>query len=96
MMNEQYWQRVRIRARELRSDGCTGVPNFYKDCCLEHDIAYRTGRDIDGRPVTREEADKQLRDCIQARSLFGKWSPMSWWRYWAVRWLAGRSWHGPI
>jgi len=95
-MSKEYWNLVRKRAHELNSDGCSGVPDFYLDCCLEHDIAYRTGKTITGRTQTREEADLCLRECIQARSLFGKWSPMSWWRYWAVRLLAKKSWQGVL
>lgn len=80
------WSRVREMARTLGSDGCSG-PTFelYRDCCLQHDIAYRTGRDEDGAPITRREADARFRQCMQARSALGRWSPVAWWRWLAVR-----------
>lgn len=89
MNEEAYWRRVRQRAWELRSDGCTGVVDVYKDCCLEHDIAYRTGRTVEGAPVTRTEADAMFRRCMQRRSFLGVLSPMAWIRWGAVR-LFGR------
>ena len=94
MRNETYWRRVRRKAAELGSDGCSGVPDFYLDCCLEHDIAYRTGKTITGKVLTREEADHRLMECIREKSFLGKWSPMAWWRYWAVRFMARKSWKG--
>ena len=81
----EYWDRIRQRAEELHSDGCTGVPEFYHDCCLEHDIHCRTGETLDGTPITRKEADAQFRRCIQNRSMFGCFSPLSWWRWVGVR-----------
>lgn len=94
MDGETYWQRVRLIAKGLGSDGCTGVGEFYRDCCLEHDIHYRTGCRIDGTPISRAEADARFRECIQARSPWGKLSPMSWWRWAAVRLFGGKSWRG--
>lgn len=82
---EEYWQRVRERAAELGSDGCTGVPDFYIRCCWEHDIAASTGRDLAGTPVTWAQAAETFRRCIQAHSPLGVFSPLSWWRWGAVR-----------
>jgi hypothetical protein len=82
--DEVYWDRVREWAKHSGA-GCTAVPDFYKECCWEHDHAYRTGRTIEGAPISRKEADKWLRDCIQNRSKLGKFSPMSWWRWTGVR-----------
>ena len=76
---------MRARAEQLGSDGCTGVKDFHKDCCLLHDIFYRTGVDLAGNPVSRAEADATLRDCIRSRSRFGRFSPMA-----AVRWAGVR------
>lgn len=90
---EEYWQRVRDRAAELHADGCTGVPDFYLDACLEHDVHYRTGRRLDGTPITRAGADAQFRWAIQSRSPFGFLSPMSWWRWLGVRIAGASSWH---
>lgn len=92
-MSGMYWNWVRVRAAELESDGCTGVPDFYADCCLEHDLAYRTGLDprasFVGRsiPISRAAADRRLRECIQARSKFGRFSPLSWTRWAGLRLL---------
>lgn len=89
---EEYWQRVKERAAELLSDGCSGVPDFHVICCLEHDIAYRTGQTVDGESLTRAEADARFRRCIQSRSLLGFFSPMSWWRWLGVRVGGSASW----
>lgn len=85
MKDAAYWERVRFRAKELGSDGCTIVSEYCHDCCLEHDIAYRTGRDVDGQPVTRNHADAEFRRCIQSRSKLKKCSPVSWFRWAFVR-----------
>ena len=96
--DEKYWEWVRWLADRLHSDGCTGVADIYKDCCLEHDISYRTGLDprvthYKGRavPISRAEADKRFRQCMQSRSVLGKLSPVSWVRWAGVRiggWLS--------
>jgi hypothetical protein len=84
-----YWQRVKDYARQLGGDGCSGPTlQVHRSCCDEHDIHYRTGRTLDGRPITRAEADAEFRRCMQARSLGGRWHPLPWWRWVAVR-LAG-------
>lgn len=87
--NAQYWQQVENTAKNLGSDGCSFVTEAYHKCCLEHDIAYRTGCRIDGSTISRREADRRFRQCMQMRSRFGKFSPMSWWRWAGVR-LFGR------
>lgn len=84
------WDRIRRLAADLQSDGCTAVTEAYHDCCLLHDILYKTGIDPDtGAPVSRADADKQLRHCIQSRSRLGRFNPVAWWRYLGVR-LFGR------
>lgn len=87
MTAEDYWVRVRQRAAELGTDGCTAALDVHLDCCLEHDIAYFTGRDVDGNPVTKAEADAAFRRCLQSKSRWGRFSPMSWWRWAAVAWI---------
>jgi hypothetical protein len=84
-----YWERVRDKAGEIGSDGCTGAGAVFRDCCFEHDIHYRTGRTLDGQPITKAQADDRFRACMQARSVLGWWSPMAWIRWSAVR-LFGR------
>lgn len=85
MTSEEYWQAVRKRAKELHSDGCSHAKDWYLDCCLQHDIAYRQGCSVDGTPMTRTHADAQFRHCIQQRSPLGRCSPMSWVRWTGVR-----------
>lgn len=94
MSNNEYWQKVREEAAKLEADGCSGVPDFHLDCCLEHDIHYRTRFTIDGQPISRRKADARFRKCIQSRSKFGKMSPMSWWRWAGVRIFGRSAWKG--
>ena len=77
-----YEPRLREEARRIRSDGCSGVTQAYWIVCAEHDSAY--ARHVDfftGLPITEEEADLMLRWGIQWHSVFGRLSPMAWWRY---------------
>lgn len=94
-MTEDYWQRVRAEADVLASDGCTMATSAMRDCCLEHDVAYRLHRTVTGEPLTREEADVRFRACMQRRSRLGWYSPMAWLRYAAVRAFGARGWAKP-
>lgn len=85
--DDAYWARVRAAAAALQSDGCTGVADIHLDCCHEHDIAYSTGRTVEGTPITKYDADAMFRRCIQARSPYGRYSPLSWWRWLGVTWF---------
>lgn len=76
----------------IGSDGCTGVPDFYKDGCTIHDFWYRTHRNLDATPITQAQADLGLKRYIQSKSLFGRFSPIAQWRYFGVRALGGRAW----
>jgi hypothetical protein len=87
--DEKYWELVRAKAKELKSDGCTSVADFRIDCCYEHDIPYATGLDVFGKPQGKAQTDKEFRQCIQERSPLGRLSPMSWIRWAGVR-LFGR------
>jgi len=69
----------------IESDGCTGVPNFYLNGCILHDFSTRTHRDLDGTPMTEQQTNKRLEEYIWAHSVFGHFSPMAWWRYWALQ-----------
>ena len=91
--NPDYRTLVRQQAKGLKSDGCSGVPDFHRDGCLEHDIAYRTGRDPLGHEISRAEADKRLRWYIQIHSRLGGASPMAWWRWAGVRVFGRKSWN---
>ena len=76
----------------IDSDGCTGVPDFYKDECIKHDFYYRTHHDFSGKLLYKYEADLLFMQGIQAKSKFGKWSPMSYWRYLGVLLFAKTAW----
>lgn len=43
-MNALFWSWVEQEATCIKSDGCTLVPDFYKKCCLIHDVAYWYGK----------------------------------------------------
>lgn len=85
--NPAWEARVRARAAALGSDGCTAVAEWNKICCLAHDIACRTGMDIDGNPITRQEADVLFWECNRLRAWAGLsyLSPRSLVRYIGVR-----------
>lgn len=90
--DHDYWTRVRDVADRLGSDGCTMATGIRRDCCAEHDIAYRLGQTIDGETLTRGQADARFLACMQRRAWFGWWSPVAWTRYAAVRLFGGRAW----
>jgi hypothetical protein len=77
----------------IGSDGCSGVPDFYHDVCVIHDLAYRFQVDPWGNHLDQAQADANLRLGIQARSRLGIWSPMSWWRWWVLRRVGDRAWN---
>lgn len=87
----KYWRQIREIAAREGFDGCTGVTNAFRDCCLEHDHGYRHRTLLDGTPITKAQADRRFFDCMKRRSRLGALSPMAWWRYLAVRWF-GPSW----
>lgn len=79
------WRR-HLNARRLGStEGCSYVFDFdFKGCCDAHDLAYMTHEDqATKKPITREQADDAMYDCIIATE------PWSFWRgivalvYWA-------------
>ena len=96
-----YWTWIRKEAAKIKSDGCSGVPDFHLDCCLQHDLSYVYGKcprsayhhycdDVGlywevADSISKREADATFRKCNQALSPFGKLSPMSWWRWAGVR-----------
>lgn len=95
LWTKEYRALIRARAKELGSDGCSGPAlEIYQDACYEHDIHYRTGKTLAGQPITRAEADRLLRLRIQTMSKLGLLSPVSWWRWAAVRIFARGSWQG--
>lgn len=101
-LDPQYWRWVRWAASKLKADGCSKAVEVYHEACLEHDIAYRTGRDPrmlfyyhQSVLITRAEVDARFRQEMQRRSFAGKLSPMSWWRWAGVRLFGGfKAWKG--
>ncbi len=106
MLRKEYWKKwkahyelhakvVKLKASYLEADGCSGVPEFYRMACLEHDIAYRTHVGyIDNQIINKEEADLRFKWHTQMLSPFGRFSPMAQWRYWGVYFLADKAWEG--
>jgi len=90
--NAWYWRTVAHIAKAIKSDGCTGVPDFYARACLEHDVHYRCHTTIWGTPITKAEADWILHRRIQQWSALGWFSPMSWWRWWVLRGFVHQPW----
>lgn len=90
--NKIYWSRVKAHADRLQSDGCSGVPDYLWWTCLEHDIHYRTHQMLSGDVIDRETADYIFRVRIQQGSGFGRFSPVSWWRWAAVRLFGEKAW----
>ena len=60
---------LHILARLLEANGCTSAPDLcFEDCCNGHDVEYRTGKTIDGEPVSRAEADAKFLRCMSERA----------------------------
>lgn len=83
--NEDYWRRVRARAKALGSDGCTLVDEWLQDCCFEHDVHRRTGLTINGMPISVIESDYVYRHCMEQRVSLRFLHPRSWLRWAGVR-----------
>lgn len=105
LTNNEYWILVKQKARELKSDGCSGVADFYIDACYEHDIHYRTWKTVLGQDITKAQADWLLG--VRIRQMATKnldWNPRTWgnllgypmsiWRWLGVSVFGGASWHG--
>lgn len=80
--DDRFYQEI---AKEIKSDGCTGVLEIHHNCCVVHDLGYRKGVDVYGRPVTRREVDAEFRRCNQRNSPLGRFSPDAWIRWAGVR-----------
>lgn len=77
-----YWECIERRAKELKSDGCTGTGEWFRASCLEHDIHTRTHKTFFDDPITFQQAAYAIRRRVQQASVLGVFSPVSW-----VRWL---------
>lgn len=78
-----YWDAIVANAKGRGSDGCTLVGEHHQECCFEHDINW-SGTTLEGDPISKEEANLRFKACIQSRSIFGRFSPMSYWRFFGV------------
>jgi len=83
--DKAYWKKVKLVAKALKSDGCTGVADIYLPACWEHDIHCRTGQTVFGKKIKPSEEDWIFHERIQEMSPLGVFSPMAWWRYAGVR-----------
>lgn len=104
-----YWPWLRIEAAKIKSDGCSGVPDFHLDCCLQHDASYWYAKCpvsaytyyLEDSPnpweqatnIFESDADARFRRCIQQDSPFGRYSPMSWWRWAALKMFGKKAWN---
>jgi len=94
--DEAYWLRMDKRALELKSDGCTGVPDTYLYSCKEHDIHTRTHKTVQGEIITFNQAAYCIRRRVQQGSVLGSLSPISWFRWVGVHIFGHRPWEeGP-
>jgi hypothetical protein len=103
-----YWDWIREEAKKINSDGCSTVPDFRVECCLEHDLGYFYGRSarsayqkylgdswdpwVDASRATRWQIDRIFWACNCRKSLLGKWSLMSLWRLVGVRVIGWMFW----
>ena len=91
--HDLYWTNVRRIAKELGSDGCTGVVDIFLSACLEHDIHFRTHKFLCGCEIDFSTANYIFRRRIQQRSLFGRFSPVSWLRWIGVNHFGRKAWN---
>jgi hypothetical protein len=89
----QYWNTIEWWAKNYGSDGCSGVKDFYIQSCWEHDFHFRYAKTLFGDPITFNEANERFRQAIQMRSRWGRFSPMSWWRWIGVRAFGRAAWN---
>lgn len=75
----------------IKSDGCSGVPDIYGDCCIIHDLCYRFGIDVYGNKVKKITSDEILRKCMQGKARLGRFSPVSWMYWLGVKWFGWRA-----
>ena len=98
-IQERYWKLMRAKARELKSDGCSGVSEWKQPCCLEHDVHYRTGMrwkvKIDHLPTGASAYSLVITECLTRREADNTfYSCMKHWSRWWMWWRAGIRWIG--
>jgi hypothetical protein len=89
----EWERRCKEQGAAFPNAGCSGtIVETFHLCCVEHDIAYRTGLDLWGNPTTRKDADLRFKRCMQTRSVFGVFSGMAFARWLIVRLFSSRAW----
>jgi len=58
----------------ITSDGCSSVIDLYSHCCIAHDLRYRIGVDMWGKPSKKRDADNCLRKCVEDASWLKRFS----------------------
>ena len=96
----------KMELSDFSSDGCSlfvdgtfESPELWKDCCLQHDIAYWRG----GTELERESADLALKACVQKKTGNAKLAELMYqavrtggephfptWYRWGYGWPVGR------
>jgi hypothetical protein len=103
-----YWEWARAEASLIDTDGCSKVSGIHVECCYEHDLSFFAAKDPRdaylrwrlgdpepwkcAKPITFGEANRRFRKCHQARSKFGMYSPMAWFRWLGVKFLSKQAW----
>lgn len=77
----------------IRSDGCSGVPDWRVWTCWEHDIHYKHARTLAGAKLNRRQADWILRRRIEQASELGALSAHAWFWWVGVRIGGFVAWH---
>jgi hypothetical protein len=92
--DKTYWHVIKWWSEngDPKSDGCSGVKDWYVEACWEHDFHYRYGKTIYGDPITFDEANQRFRESMQMRSKLKRFSPLSWWRWAAVSYVGRIAW----
>lgn len=99
--NAQYLKWLRNWATS-NSDGCTGALPVHVDCCFQHDWCYHYHTDPwsvfcgTPTPISKADADLMFRRCNEDEDPLGRFSPLAWWRWWAVKWFGGRFFTHPL
>lgn len=76
----------------VRSDGCTNAPQWKPKACVEHDFYFRTRHDFTGKVIGFKEANRRMRIRDQKLSIFGKYSPFAWFRWFMVTAFGDKAW----
>lgn len=89
--DRMYWSIVREWAETSGSDGCTHALELRVSACHEHDYHCVYHETMYGARITSAQAAWRFRQVLAWQSSVGVFSPMSWWRWAAVR-LFGPQW----